>query len=182
MKPNFLFLLFSILLLSTNVKGQFSDPSNTSNEENSTKSFFDNVTIGGGLGLQFGDVTIIDVSPRIGYTVDDKWIFGLSSKYQYISIKSDFEDFETNTYGGGVYSSYLITEELFLHAEYEVLNGKWIYNRDRFDVESFFIGGGYRFSLGSRAHTSLMLLYNINQSDFSPYNNPVMRVNFGFNL
>lgn len=151
-------------------------------DDEEDESFWDRVYFGGGLGLQFGNYTLVDVSPRIGYKITDEWSIGLSSKYQYIRIKTNNADFETNTYGGGVFSSYFFADNLFAHAEYEVMNGKWAFYRDRFNLESLLVGGGYKVDLGGRAFSTIMILVNLIDSEFTPYRSPIIRVNFGVGL
>jgi len=43
------------------------------------------------------------------------------------------------------------------------------------------VGGGLRQQLGKRAFISFLVLYNLNEKSYSPYyNNPMIRISFGF--
>jgi len=41
--------------------------------------------IGGGIGAQFGTITLVEVSPTIAYRVTDRFIPGIGLTYQYYS-------------------------------------------------------------------------------------------------
>ena len=77
-----------------------------------------------------------------------------------------------------------IIENLFAHAEVEVLNMEVpeIYRYVRKNVTSVFLGGGYRQMLGERASVNILFLYNVNESRYSPYRNPVLRIGFGIGI
>lgn len=176
------FLLMSGVLLSQACWAQFQTepPTETSRPPIKDSSFdWDKIYVGGGFGAQFGDFTFIDVRPIVGYWFTEKFTAGAGITYWYFEDR--VFDISTNVWGGSVFSRYLILENVFAHAEYESLNGEWLLDRDRFFVNSVFLGGGYIQRFGN-AFFSLMLLYNFNESVFSPYTNPVIRFNFGIGL
>jgi hypothetical protein len=145
--------------------------------------FIDKLFTGGNLGVQFGTVTFVDVSPLVGYRITDKISAGIGATYQYYHYKDKFYDFETNVYGGRVFGRYLFTDYLFGHAEYEYLNLEaFDFNRRRVDVGSLLVGGGYIQRIGDHAAIVAMLLYNFTESAYTPYTNPIFRigVNIGF--
>jgi hypothetical protein len=41
------------------------------------------------------------------------------------------------------------------------------------------LGGGYRQWIGNKAFMTLMILWNVNEQLYSPYQNPVIRIGFG---
>ncbi|MGD1848203.1 MAG: hypothetical protein ACFB10_22655 [Salibacteraceae bacterium] len=133
-------------------------------------------TYGGGLGLQFGTVTIINLSPAIGYRVTDKILPGISFTYSYYSDTQ--LDVSATIYGGSVFARYYPLPQFFAHTEYEVLNGDWLAEQSRFNVRSFFIGGGYSYRIAPRVVFNLLGLWNLNDGTFSPYQNPVVRGGF----
>jgi hypothetical protein len=49
--------------------------------------------------------------------------------------------------------------------------------QDRFSLNNVLLGGGYRTSIGERSYLNLMILWNINDSPLSPYQNPIIRMN-----
>jgi len=171
------FLLF-LLLAPASLFAQMD--STGSNQRRSSKLFKDRVLLGGNVGLQFGSITIIDVSPLIGYKVTERITVGLGSTYLY------FEDrvirYNTTIYGGRTFGRYFFTPNIFGHAEYEVLNGEWFFDEPRFNVTSILVGAGYNYEIGNNIYTSLLLLFNINDSSFSPYSNPLFRAGIAFGI
>lgn len=157
-------------------------------EENDTgERFADRLFIGGGLGLQFGTSTYIEIAPIIGYKLTERLSAGLGLKYIYYKLKySSTQSYSTNIYGGGPFVRFNVIEGLFLHAEYEVLNLEVpdIYYREyvRKNITSVFLGGGYRQMIGNSSSLDLLLLFNVNESMYTPYPNPVIRIGFSFGL
>ena len=154
--------------------------------------------------------TLVDVTPVIGYYLTDNVVFGLGGTYKYYRYKnayyvvfnngeSKYYDLIANMLGGSIFARYYfksdlinIFNNLFAHVEYEYLNYK--YNDYRLnesgsdintykmttDIHSFFVGGGLRQMVGGRSFLYLMILWNLNDSFYSPYSNPVIRI--GFNV
>jgi hypothetical protein len=78
---------------------------------------------------------------------------------------------------------YFFTDYLFAHAEYEILNLEAydFYPTRRVNVESLLVGGGYFQRIdGSNSGIFVMLLYNLTESLYTPYSNPIVRI--GVNL
>ena len=146
-------------------------------EEDNTarKRFSERIFFGGNIGLQFGTVTFIDISPLVGYQLTEKFSAGIGATYQFYRYRDRFNDFSTNIYGGRVFSKYNILENIFAHAEYEVLNLEAFDLEKRLNVTSILLGGGYRQRLGGRTYLNLLVLWNINESAYSPYRNPIIR-------
>jgi hypothetical protein len=145
------------------------------------KNFKDRLFTGGNIGLQFGTVTFIDVSPLIGYRITDKISAGVGATYQYYRYKDRFYDFSTNVYGGRVFGRYFFTEYLFGHAEYEYLNLEaFDFFRRRVDVNSVLVGAGYFQRFSENSGVTAMLLYNFTEDRYTPYINPIFRI--GFNI
>lgn len=164
--------------------------------------FSDRIFFGGNMGLQFGDITLVDVSPMVGYRITSNVAAGVSLTYKYYHIKKyfynqytySFEDMTSNIYGGSIFARYYFVENLFAHAEYEYL----LYSYDDFrpnatgsnfekyartvDVPGLFLGGGYRQPVGGRVYFSIMILYNIMESEYSPYSNPIIRAGVSVGL
>jgi hypothetical protein len=87
---------------------------------------------GGSLGLQFGSATYIDVSPLVGYKITPKLHAGVGLTYIYYKVKDSYYNYayETSIYGGRVFGRYYILDNLFGHAEFEILiwmsRRKWV--------------------------------------------------------
>ncbi len=91
-----------------------------------------------------------------------------------------------------------ILSGLFIHGEFEYLtftrhyrvdpSGKYTdrYYARRYSqgsetvyVPGLLIGGGIKQRIGGRAFADILILYNLNQTQNTPYSNPVIRVGFG---
>ena len=146
--------------------------------------FKDRIYFGGNLGLQFGTQTYIDISPLVGYKLTETVSTGVGITYIYYKYKDSYYTYSTSIYGSRVFARYLFTNNLFAHAEVELLN------MELFDVNindyyikntiSPFVGGGYIQRFSNNAGLYLLLLFNLNDSAESPYTNPIIRI--GFNL
>jgi hypothetical protein len=150
-----------------------------------TKSDFkSHLFFGGGFGLQFGSVTLIELSPLVGYKITPKLGIGLSTTYKYYSYNNSYytsSRLENNVYGGSIFARYMILENIFAHAEYESLfyNIKVSgYATERKQFNSVLVGGGYRQQVGENSAMNLMVLWNLNDTQDSPYTNPVIRIGF----
>ena len=104
------------------------------------------IIVGGGLGLQFGSVTLIDISPMIGYKVTKRFVPGIGITYQYYKDTRFGYNYETSIYGGSVFARYYIWQDLFAHAEYQVLSYEKLnvhFEKERISVPGVLVGGGY---------------------------------------
>ncbi len=149
-------------------------------------SLTDHLVYGGNIGLNFGNVTSISVSPMVGYKVTDKFTPGIGLTYNYLRFNyPGYITESTHIYGGSLWARYYILDNIFLHGEYESLNGEWdpyVRPNYRYYLNSALIGGGYRESIGGFS-SYVLVLYNVTYSEDSPYANPlVLRVGFGFGL
>lgn len=145
------------------------------------RPFWDRVFFGGSLGLQFGDLTYVDISPLVGYKITEQLAAGIGGTYIYYRYRDPYGEFKTNIYGGRLFGRYYFIENLFGHVEYEVLSMErpddLNYNElTRVNIASTFVGGGYRQMLGDNAALELILLYNLTEEAYSPYTNPVIRI------
>jgi len=155
--------------------------------------FNQRLVYGGGFGMQFGNVTLLDFSPSVGYRVSDQLTLGTGISYKYNHIdqytldlnSGRWYDYNSNVYGGSVWGQYYILKNIFAHAEIEQLRIDYRFTsvssteptmvKDGVDVTSVLVGGGYRQPLGGRVFFNILVLFNLNETDFSPYNNPIIR-------
>ena len=152
------------------------------------------MAFGGYIGAQFGTITLIDISPVVSYRVTNKFHAGVGFTYQYYSDSRFTPDYRTSAYGTSLFGRYFIWRDLFAHVEYAPLyvnyydyfydnSGNYSYRQKGSTwVHDFFIGGGYRQYLGGKAFMSLMILFNVNETYYSPYRNPVIRIGFGVGI
>jgi len=149
------------------------------------------VSFGGSLGAQFGDITFIDIAPIASYRVTKNFYAGLGLTYMFYKSRSTpyYPEYKSSSYGGSVFGRYFVWKDLFVHAEYAPLYvgyygydalGTW--GKGHAWVQDIFLGGGYRQWVSNKAFLSLMLLWNINETYYSPYSNPIIRIGFGVGL
>jgi len=137
------------------------------------------IFVGGSLGLQFGSITLIDVSPLIGYWFTDKLAGGVGFTYQYYKDNGYFPEYSTDIYGARVFGRYYIFDNIFGHAEYEWLNYEAysiLEDYSRINVQNILLGGGYRQWISDNAFMSIEILWNVNESIYSLYQNPIIRI------
>lgn len=135
---------------------------------------------GGNVGAYFGtDITIVELSPLVGYKLTDEFSAGVGITYMY--MKDYFGP--ANIYGGRIFGRYNLFENVFAYAEYEALDipfqPLYAVNKEyRKTIYSPMVGGGYSQSMGENAHFVIMGLWNLNQTLYSPYPNPIIRMGF----
>lgn len=195
MKTNpFKYLILLFLLIS---ELWWSIPGNAQDESEVT--WRDRLFFGGNFSLSVGTVTLIEVSPLVGYRLTPRWSAGIGIKYEY--YKSSYQNFgsyatenySTSIYGTNVFTNYVffknfLSEGLSLMAQVEdetlSLEKKYFkdyYSSGRFVLNSVFAGGGIRQRIGRRSSINILLLFNLNETQNSPYpSNPILKFNFVF--
>lgn len=132
MKHKHILFLWMIVLLSQLSLLSLGQESQIKKKQN----FWNRVSVGGNLGLQFGTVTAVDVSPEIMIRVVDQLHLGVGFSYDYLQTKDYFWDdtnqkwldFKANVYGGRFFARYYLRNifdnflgNFFAYAEYEYL-------------------------------------------------------------
>lgn len=162
---------------------------------------------GGGLGLGFGTVTNIAVSPVVGYRITDKFSAGIGLGYDYLRVKDYYQlvdfngnpkyyDYKTSIYSASVWARYLLFENVFVHAEYEhnfmsFTDYRYAQNGSgdiegyklNYNAPSLLLGGGFRQPISERSSFVAMALYDVLQDKYSPYYKTIsfrVGVNVGF--
>ncbi len=156
--------------------------------------FFDRSVFGGGLGLQFGTLTFIDISPMIGYRITDRLETGIGLTYKYYKYNDFYTDqttgqkvdLKSDMYGASIYTRYHILENVFAHVEYERLryNFENIYSsggqilREPMHtyINGLFVGGGLRQNITKGSFLYVMALWDLIEDPNSPYQNPIIRM------
>lgn len=177
-------LVLFVLSLST-LKAQYQNLGDaTPSKSNKPNPWFVGGMIGGSFSNYGGS---FEVSPLVGYRVTEDFHVGSRLTYIYTNIdyggtigKRSFHD-----YGGSIFARYRFIPMLFGHAEYEILNVQ--YPRADGSVEnilvnSLFLGGGLYQQMGGRGFATIAILFNVLESQYSPYSNPIIRVGFGVGL
>lgn len=142
-----------------------------------------NLFWGGNLGLSFGDVNYVEVSPLVGKFFSPKFSAGGSLIYRHRRDKRYQQDITTNDYGGSLFGRYHLTQVVFAQAEYEHLQYEYFdytFTKQRDSANSVFVGGGFNAPLSSNATFFAVTLYNLNHDESSPYDFPwVVRLGIG---
>lgn len=183
------FVIISLLFVSFSSSAQFETTNDSAASQGVTKApktkaqprpLKEKIVVGGGLDLRFGDITVIGVTPLIGYTVTDKFIVGSVFTYRYFSDNRPTVNYSTSTYGIAPFARYNIFKGLFAHVEYEMLYGEYYYNDGNRWVNSLLVGGGYGVQLGRAGFAGLYVLWNLTEDPNYPiYSAPVVRMSFG---
>jgi hypothetical protein len=179
-----LILLWVLLFLGANTSFA-QDTLGMSHPLEHKPSLSDRLFYGGDLSLNFGDVTYIYLAPTVGYKVTPKFGVGLGPSYSYLNDKRFAGyHYETSTYGGRAFAQYRIIEQALLYTEYELVNAE-VYNLlqtklVRANIGSLFVGGGYIAPIGANSNFTIMGLWNVAPSQYSYYENPIIRA--GFNI
>jgi long-subunit fatty acid transport protein len=148
----------------------------SSEDVNTTTSFKDKLFTGGNFGFNISNgLMYVEISPMLGYKINDKLSAGISAKYLYwggVGDNSPFRSF--NYYGGGVFSRYSITESILATVEYELLNVEDLNpnsggfgNRTLSNV--LLVGAGYNSQIANNFNLQIYLLYDVIDDPNSPY-------------
>ena len=182
-------VLVVLLLISVAGKAQYYDTTYAQkkkhpveNRDNNDDSLWKKLFYGGGLGLSFGNPNYIDIAPIVGYRITEKVSAGVGITYQYYDYNYGSYNFSTDVYGGSVFGRYYFRKNLFAHGEVEYLNlADFNYVDKRIGVESVLVGGGFIQRFSRNAGIVAMVLYNLTQSEYSPYASPVI-IRVGVNI
>ncbi len=165
------------------VYGDNSSSSNSGEKQEESGFDWSRVTIGGGLGMSFGDVTAIDVSPNFGYYLTDQILAGVGVNYTYYAEKRN--NFSTSIYGGRIFGEYLVPGmPLLAHVETEMINLEWTAT-ERKNILNVYVGGGLRQEMGGTSYVYVLGLWNLNEtadSQLIQQPNPVIRIGIAIGL
>lgn len=127
-------------------------------------AFKDRLFFGGNLGLSFGTLTFIDVSPLVGVMITPKLSGGVGTTFQYFE-DNRFQGSAGFSYGGRLFGRYNVLPNIFAHAEYEGINWEAFDSFDnnfrRIWSKALFLGGGYFAPFGNRGGANFTFLYNV---------------------
>lgn len=162
-------------------------------QDTTTKRGFkkENLFISGNFGVSFGNYTLVNVSPQVGYRFSQYFAAGVGINVQYVSIKyfdnfgNAFSKQSQGVYGVNLFARAYPIRQVFVQVqpEFNFINGKLKYYNSAIPTEKFntsapslLAGIGVGFN---GAYISLM--YDLLQNKNSPYNNrPFINVGFGF--
>ena len=134
--------------------------------------------VGGTVGLGFGDVDWVELSPFVGYRASKLVSVGTGLIWRYRKDNRFEDSLSTNDYGFNLFSRFDVARPFFLHLEYEYLSYEYIrgdLSKDRTNYSSILGGGGVAYPISRSASFYASLLYNFSydsSDSFSPYGDP----------
>ena len=153
------------------------------------------IFFGGNLDMGFGTVTQISLSPEVGYRITNRLSAGLGIDYMF--VYSEEYNFKGSIFGGSVFASFTVIKSLgelipFLGTDMGILvYGQFSYtNMGKFYtalsgeepmwIASPMLGLGFQVPIGQRSYMVLSVMYNFDESMYSIYSNPVVKVSYQF--
>lgn len=188
-------LLFLVLLVAA--IGKFSHAQDEN--KNEKKKGFDKskLFVGGNFGMTFGDYTLINVSPQLGYRFNQYFAAGAGINFQYVSLKErdyytgdPIDRISQEVIGMNIFGRVYPVQFLMLQVQPELnyIFGKRKYyttpsfttNNGTFLVPSLLTGAGVVFPAGNGGFI-ISLFYDLLQNSNSPYSDKPF-FNFGYNV
>ena len=155
----------------------------------------ENLFIGGNFGLSFGDYTLINISPQLGYRFNRYLAAGIGINGQYVSIKD--RDFNGNAFrkvsqgvaGLNVFGRVYPIQNVMLQLQPEA---NYIFGRQRFynpredfkidaEIVPSLLGGAGVVLPSGRSSFIISVFYDLLQRENSPYGEKPF-INFGYNI
>ncbi len=157
----------------------------------------ENLFVGGNFGLSFGDYTVINLSPQLGYRFNRFVAAGVGINGQYVSVRdrylngNTFRKTSQGVVGLNLFGRVYPIEQVMLQVQPEAnyvfgketyfdTNPRTEYKMDAEIVPSLLVGGGLVIP-GGRSSAMIYLMYDVLQKDNSPYGRKAF-FNFGVNL
>lgn len=157
-------------------------------------SFNERFFFGGNIGLQFGSISDIEVSPVAGYWVLPRLAVAIGPEYRFYKYFRE----TTHIYGAKAYTEFTVLRninsvipigsntDILLHAEDSFLSLESDFFKDppfdnnRFVVNTILGGGGISQQIGKRSYLTLLVLWTLDSHEYGLYSNPDFRISFMF--
>jgi hypothetical protein len=151
-------------------------PKERPREEN---RFKDKFTYGGDVQAWFGTTTYVYLAPSVGFLPVEKLNIGVGFIYNYFSgIYLGYGRYSQSLYGPHTYLRYTVSDNFFIHAQYDRLSQVNPYNtadpNKRVWVEYPLAGVGLSQPVGENAYAYITFLYNFNFNKLSVPQIPVI--------
>jgi hypothetical protein len=169
------------------MKGQYVRDSSMVRENSQAKTekpasggIRDRLVPGGNFGLQFGNTWFADISPNLGYQLNERLVSGAGISYVAYGTRIGNVRLRWERYGGMIFSRYRLFDSFYANAEIEMLNVENEFLLKRVWIVNPLVGASYVMPFGSRGGLQASLLYNLNYNpDLSPFPSPfVWRLGF----
>jgi hypothetical protein len=155
--------------------------------------------VGGNFALNFGNITILNVSPQLGYRFNRFLAAGVGINGQYSAFKSEYVDGSTasresyGVVGFNIFGRVYPIEQVLIQVQPEI-NNVWGKRKDYYYnpssqvesklsgklVPSLLVGAGGALPAGRGAFI-IMAQYDVLQNNRTPYGDKIF-FNFGYNV
>ncbi|NML19329.1 hypothetical protein HHL16_00520 [Pseudoflavitalea sp. G-6-1-2] len=192
-------LALAALLLfgAATVQAQSKEPVPTTTYRGAPQTGFnrDNLFFGGNFGLSFGNYTLVNVSPQVGYRFNRYFAAGAGVNFIYSSVKQEYTDSRLNyrdNFGvaglnafGRVYPVDYLILQIQPEANYTWGKRKFSYGSSEQTLEGkivpSLVGGAGAVIPAGRGSFIVMAQYDLLQQDRNPYGSQIF-INFGYNI
>ncbi len=140
------------------------------------------VFFGGSFGFTFINYLSLRIMPLIGYHITPALTGGIKLGYEYFRDKQEHRTITSHNYGGSVFAQFHFIPQAYVHGEFAYINYDeyFIHNSHVRDwVPFLLVGGGFRQKVGKTSVAFLEVLFDVLQSDKSPYKAWDPRISFG---
>ncbi len=161
------------------------NPTNHNGQPQKQPSLLSKIYIGGNIGGGWSsNSAYFQLSPIIGYRITPQLDAGTRITYIYSKYKSYGYTYAYNDFGASIFTRYHLFKFLFVQAEFEELSTQYYLvdgTKSRRWVPGLFLGGGrYLHMVPTFLHVGI--LYNVLDTQYSPYSNPLLRIGVGVGL
>lgn len=156
-------------------------PTPPGGDTQTTGSSGGNLFYGGYVGLAFGSVQYIELSPLVGYRFSPQFGAGVGLLYRYRKDDRYEQSTSLTDYGGNIFARYHISSGVFAQAEYDYTNYEYVPNSlnsgtERETYSGLLAGLGFSTAVGRGTGVYALVLYDFNYSGSdvnNPYSSPV---------
>lgn len=154
------------------------------NTKNSNGFDVSKLSLGGNLGVQLGDYTMINIAPQLGYDIIPQLTLGAGLGYTYLKDDDRYYDYKNSYLSFNIFARYYPIEYVVLSVQPEIsrlwstIEGRGIKYSDNKFVPTLVVGGGLRYQ-----NIIAMIQYDVIQNDNSPYGDTIFyTVGYCFNF
>lgn len=152
------------------------------------KTFWERIKVGGNLRISQREYLDIDFAPSIAYLANTRWSIGTEVVFrgEFGNGKRWQNSFNSDTYGGRIFTDYSVYKSFFAHVEFENIYtaraSSSTENREIQSVPGAMAGMGKTFGLGKNINGKVLIQYNfIHDETKELYASPWV-VRFGFEV